>query len=204
MKRTIVVAGMLALLALATLLLVGCRTEKLALPFSTMLPECREIEGIGHNQKDTNMTDGGYRRCRGEGHTLAMKVERFDSEMNAEKWMAGERGLSDCGRPADVFLHCRELSSDHLLGGVDEVAEFSLVDYPLKVEEEDEGQDGAATIFIAFRKGVFCGYVEFTDERPVVAREEGKWVDVYELGYTETKLAEEIFGGIRDEIGYRE
>jgi hypothetical protein len=213
MKRLVALLSTVAL-SLLTFLLVGCSTERLAPPFSSMLPECKEIEGIGHNQEDSNYgpytpepgaaasrpseLGGGFRSCKGKGLTLHMSVALYPNETEAEKWMAGEH--LDCVEAGDTFLHCREVPSDHLLAGVDEVAEYSIVDYPIKLEEEDRGQDGAATVFIPWRKGVVGGFVEFIDERPVVAREEGEIVDVFELDYADIGLAEEIFGRIRDAI----
>ena len=195
MKRLAVLSAVA--LALFTLLLVGCKTERLAAPYSSMLPECKDLEGIGHNQEDTNFGDEGLRFCKGKGHTLKMFAFQFDRQSGAQNHVTANRGL--CDNP-EVYLHCRELPSSHLATGVDDVVEVSLVDYALKDEEEDEGKDGAATVVIAFSKGTLAFEVEFTDERPVVARKEGKIVDIFELDYTQIALAEEIFGRIRDAI----
>ena len=201
---------------LIALLLAGCAGEKLAAPYSAILPQCKDIEGVGRNQKDANFEPwtpepgstvdrqpslgGGFRSCKGKGLTLRMSVGQAPSESVAEKEWASM--LLDCNRDLekDMLLHCRELPSSHLLTGMDEVAEFSYADYPVKSEEEDEGQDGDAGVEIVWRRGTFTGWVDFVDERPVVAREEGGLVDVYELDYSQISLAEEVFGQIQRSV----
>lgn len=203
-----------AVSALAVLTTVACgQQEQLESPFASVIPRCADLPDIGHDQRDANLEpttpipgktplpsilDGGNRTCEGKGYTLKMSVRRYSDESEAMRFMGQSDVLADC---EDGYLHCDELAaSEQLRGTLDDIRVFSLVDYPFKIEEMDEGKDGAASRILYFRQGAVAGYVEFTDEHPAVVREEGELVDVLPISPDEVALAEDILVSIRDRL----